>query len=111
MGCWCVLFASFDAHLFDWCLASRNKSQDYRRPHFLVFIILILYLMAAYNLYTEWASDTAYFTTPKWESFWEALESDSQNSTPVGLAIEICAILSTTIADATLAWNLILVFA
>ncbi len=111
MGCLSVLFASFDVHLFDWRLASRKHSQGYRRPHFLVFIILILYLMLAFNLYATWVMDTIYFTTSKWVSFWDAVNSGPQNSAPVGVAMEIIAILSTVLADATLVWNLILVFA
>ncbi|SJL13954.1 uncharacterized protein ARMOST_17405 [Armillaria ostoyae] len=29
-----------------WAVASRNNCQDYRRPHFLVFTILLLYIVA-----------------------------------------------------------------
>ncbi|PBK90545.1 hypothetical protein ARMGADRAFT_1082801 [Armillaria gallica] len=87
-----------------WAVVSRNNCQDYRRPHFLVFIILVLYLTAAFNLYGEWVLNILYFTTPKWKYSWEAAEPIPDNSTPVILTRDVIAILSTVLADAALIW-------
>ncbi len=106
VGCWSVLFTSFDAHLFDWCLASKNNRENHRWPHFLVVIILLLYFLAAFNLYRVWALCSAIFTTPAWISFWESSEF-IRVPTPVILTGDVSAILSTILADATLAWDLI----
>ncbi len=87
------------------CPASRNNLQDYRRPHFLVFTILVLYIVATVGLYCEWADVSLTFITDG-ESFWTACNSTPSPS--MLLTIGIVAILSTVLADATLACDLIL---
>ncbi len=87
------------------CLASRNNFQDYRRPHFLVFTILLLYIVATVGLYCEWADAYLAFIT-NGENFWTAYNSIPHLS--ILLTVGIVAILSTVLADATLAWDLIL---
>ncbi|SJL13987.1 uncharacterized protein ARMOST_17439 [Armillaria ostoyae] len=87
-----------------WAVASRNNCRNYQRPHFLVFIILLLYFLTAFNLYHGWARCIANFITP-WKYFWEAIESTPPNSTLVTLTMGINAILSAVLADATLIWR------
>ncbi len=84
------------------CLASRNNCQNSRKSHLLVFIILLLYLLRAYDFYCEWEQDLLYFITPNENTSWEAFESNNL-PTPVTLTTGIGAILSTVLADATLA--------
>ncbi|PBK62478.1 hypothetical protein ARMSODRAFT_1061454 [Armillaria solidipes] len=54
-----------------WAVASRKNCQNDRRSHFLVVIILLLYLLSGFNLYTEWAEGILNFIT-NGESFWVA---------------------------------------
>ncbi len=63
-----------------------------------------------FNIYGNWEQDFLDFLSANWKTFWEAVESSS-NSTPVILSDEIGAILSIVLADATLAQDLIHVFA
>ncbi|PBK62452.1 hypothetical protein ARMSODRAFT_980721 [Armillaria solidipes] len=91
-----------DVKLAAFLYASRNNCRNYQRPHFLVFIILLLYFLTAFNLYHGWARCIANFITP-WKYFWEAIESTPPNSTLVTLTMGINAILSAVLADATLA--------
>ncbi|KAK0488144.1 hypothetical protein EDD18DRAFT_644796 [Armillaria luteobubalina] len=85
-----------------WAVASRNPDQDYRRPHFLVFIILLLYIMAIFDIYYEWAGDVLHFIT-KGTNFWDGY--NSALAPPIQLTSDISAILSTNLADATLIWR------
>ncbi|KAK0209512.1 hypothetical protein IW262DRAFT_1528873 [Armillaria fumosa] len=89
-----------------WAVASRNNYGNHRWPHFLVSIILLLYLLAAVNLYVDWAGSITAFTTLAWKSVWETF-SLSNASTPVKFTVEVTAILSTVLADATMAQDLI----
>ncbi len=89
------------------CQASGNNCENHRRPHFLVAIILLLYLLAAFNLYIAWVECIAKFTTLAWKSVWE-LFNFIDSPTPIILTGEVTAILSTVLADAALAWDLIL---
>ncbi|SJL14004.1 uncharacterized protein ARMOST_17456 [Armillaria ostoyae] len=86
-----------------WTLAARKSSQSYRWPHFLIVIILLLYLLAIFDLYYEWAVGLSFFLATG-KSFVEAYQSSS-DSTPIILTLEIDAILSTVLADATLIWR------
>ncbi|KAK0488214.1 hypothetical protein EDD18DRAFT_645706 [Armillaria luteobubalina] len=87
-----------------WAVASRNNCEDRRRPHFLVAIILLLYFLAAFTLYREWAGCITIFTTLAWKSVWE-IWSLGNGSTSVILTGEVTALLSTVLADATLIWR------
>ncbi|KAK0196271.1 hypothetical protein F5146DRAFT_1133765 [Armillaria mellea] len=89
------------------CQASRNKHENNRRPHFLVVIILLLYLLTAFGLYDDWAPCIAIFTTLAWKSVWET-DNLINSPTPVRFASGVSATLSTVLADASLAWDLIL---
>ncbi|KAK0435524.1 hypothetical protein EV421DRAFT_2022477 [Armillaria borealis] len=80
-------------------VASRNYDQNYRRPHFLVFIILLLYILAIFNLYYKWAGEISTFIT-NGTNFW--IGYTSTPSPPILLTAGISAILSTNLADATL---------
>ncbi|PBK90542.1 hypothetical protein ARMGADRAFT_1082798 [Armillaria gallica] len=84
-----------------WAVVSRNKFQSPGRPRFLIFIILLLYLLATFDLYNGWAMEIAYTTIPNGKTFWTAFEYTP--GTPISLAIGIDAILSMILADATLA--------
>ncbi|PBK59204.1 hypothetical protein ARMSODRAFT_1027623 [Armillaria solidipes] len=86
-----------------WAVASRNYDQNYRRPHFLVFIIILLYILATFGLYYEWAGDISVFIT-NGTNFWIGYTSSSL-SPPILLTEGISAILSTNLADATLIWR------
>ncbi len=77
-------------------------------PHFLIVIILLLYLLTVFNLYYEWAMVNSYFGVTG-ESFAEAFQS-YHIGIPILLTIGIDAILSAVLADAALAWNLTLIF-
>ncbi|PBK62444.1 hypothetical protein ARMSODRAFT_980714 [Armillaria solidipes] len=88
--------------------ASRNNFQSPGRPRFLIFIILLLYLLAIFTLYNGWAVEIAHTTIPNGRSFWTA--SKYIPGTPILWTSGIVAILSTILADATLAWNSIFVF-
>ncbi|PBK90494.1 hypothetical protein ARMGADRAFT_1032501 [Armillaria gallica] len=57
-----------------WAVASKNNCENHRWPHFLVVIILLLYFLAAFNLYHVRVLCSAIFTTPAWISFWESSE-------------------------------------
>ncbi len=57
----------------------------------------------------QWAVSLSLFVATG-KSFLEAYQSSSV-STPIMLTLGIDAILSTVLADATLVWDLILVFA
>ncbi|PBK90390.1 hypothetical protein ARMGADRAFT_1082671 [Armillaria gallica] len=85
-----------------WAVASRNSDQTYRKPHFLVFIILLLHILTAGGLYYEWAGDVSIFITHG-TNFWIGYISTS--GPPMLLAGGIIAILSTNLADATLIWR------
>ncbi|PBK62482.1 hypothetical protein ARMSODRAFT_1061456 [Armillaria solidipes] len=61
-------------------------------------VAVTLWAVGGLNLYAQWVLDIVYFTTPKWESFLEAIEFVPQNSAPVVLAVDISAILSTLIS-------------
>ncbi|KAK0209505.1 hypothetical protein IW262DRAFT_1417164 [Armillaria fumosa] len=87
-----------------WAVASRNNHENRRRPHFLVAIILLLYLLAAFNLYHGWTWCITTFTTISWKSVWETW-SLGNGPTPVVLSGEVTATLSTVLADATLIWH------
>ncbi len=50
----------------------------------------------------------AYTTIPNGKGFWTAFEYTP--GTPILLTLGIVAILSTILADATLAWNFIIAF-
>ncbi|PBK90554.1 hypothetical protein ARMGADRAFT_1111903 [Armillaria gallica] len=86
-----------------WTVASRNNSQNYRLPHFLIVIILLLYLLTVFNLYYEWAMVNSYFGVTG-ESFAEAFQS-YHIGIPILLTIGIDAILSAVLADAALIWR------
>ncbi|PBK62449.1 hypothetical protein ARMSODRAFT_980719 [Armillaria solidipes] len=73
--------------------------------------LYVLYFCGGFNLYAQWVLDISYFTTSKWESFWEAVESTPDNSAPVTLTSGIGAILSTVLADASLIWRCWIVWA
>ncbi|SJL13957.1 uncharacterized protein ARMOST_17409 [Armillaria ostoyae] len=92
-----------------WAVASRKNYQNDRRSHFLVVVILVLYLLSGFNLYNEWAEGILNFIT-NGESFWVAF-TYSNLSTPIVCTDGIDAILSTLLADATLARGSIFVFA
>ncbi|KAK0209510.1 hypothetical protein IW262DRAFT_1528863 [Armillaria fumosa] len=92
-----------------WAVASRNNHENHRWPHFLVAIILLLYLLAAFNVYCEWATSITAFTTLAWKSVWET-SMLTNSSVPVILTGEVCAILSTVLADAALAWGLFFIW-
>ncbi|PBK90383.1 hypothetical protein ARMGADRAFT_1014557 [Armillaria gallica] len=84
-----------------WAVASRYHNQNYRRPHFLVSIIILLYILAVFGLYYEWAGGTLSITngTNPW------IEHTSSLSPPILLTGGISAILSTNLADVTLIWR------
>ncbi|KAK0479419.1 hypothetical protein EDD18DRAFT_1113845 [Armillaria luteobubalina] len=63
-------------------------------------------LLYAPNLYGDWAPCIITFTTLAWKSVSETY-SLSNSPTPVKIIVDVCAILSTLLAAATLAWNLI----
>ncbi|SJL13997.1 uncharacterized protein ARMOST_17449 [Armillaria ostoyae] len=90
-----------------WAVASRNRIQSPGRPRFLILVILLLYIFETSGLYEAWALEIAYTTLPNGKSFWTAFEYTP--GTPMPLTFGIVAILSTILADATLAWNLIFV--
>ncbi len=52
--------------------------------------------------------ESAYATIHNGKSFWTAFEYNL--GTPIFLTLGINAILSTILADATLAWNLLFIF-
>ncbi|SJL13967.1 uncharacterized protein ARMOST_17419 [Armillaria ostoyae] len=91
-----------------WAVASRNNYQDHRRLHILVFIILILYILATIGFRFVWAASILTFITDG-ESFWTAYSAIPKTSTILEQGIN--GILSMVLADATLAWDLIFVFA
>ncbi len=91
------------------CLALRNNSQDYRRPHFLVFTILLLYVLTTVNICHSWVDDIFTFITAG-ESFWTEYRV-TPSASMLLLTRGVGAALSTGLADATLARDLILVFA
>ncbi|KAK0433267.1 hypothetical protein EV421DRAFT_1441565 [Armillaria borealis] len=86
-----------------WAVASRNSIQSPGRPHFLILVILLLYIFETFSLYYGWALEIAYTTLPNGESFWTAFEYTP--GTPIFLTLGIVAILSTILADATLIWR------
>ncbi|KAK0433242.1 hypothetical protein EV421DRAFT_1741691 [Armillaria borealis] len=101
------IFAALDAEFNTTILqaflhASRNNSQDYRRPHFLVFTILLLYIVSIVSFYCEWAELILSIITDG-KSLWT--ESNSSPSASTLLTLGISAILSTVLADATLIWR------
>ncbi|PBK62469.1 hypothetical protein ARMSODRAFT_1024882 [Armillaria solidipes] len=91
-----------------WAVASRNNYQDHRRSHILVFTILILYILATVDFCCVWANVILTFITDG-ESFWTAYSAIPK--TWMLLEQGINALLSTVLADATLAWDLTFVFA
>ncbi|KAK0433286.1 hypothetical protein EV421DRAFT_1910275 [Armillaria borealis] len=91
-----------------WAVASRNSIQSPGRPHFLILVGLLLYIFETLSLYEGWALEIAYTTLPNGESFWTAFEYTP--GTLILLTLGIDAILSTILADATLAWNSIFIF-
>ncbi|KAK0221144.1 hypothetical protein EDD85DRAFT_796541 [Armillaria nabsnona] len=88
--------------------ASRNNIQSPGRPRFLILVILLLYILATFSLYEGWALEIAYITLPNGESFWTAFKYTP--GTPIFLTQGVDAILSTILADTTLAWDSIFVF-
>ncbi|KAK0446967.1 uncharacterized protein EV420DRAFT_883522 [Desarmillaria tabescens] len=82
-----------------------NRGQNSQRtvPHFLVFIILLLYLLATFNLYYVWDVEISNISITNGKSIWTAY--NYQFGTPITLAEGIDAILSTVLADATLIWR------
>ncbi|KAK0467473.1 hypothetical protein IW261DRAFT_1613002, partial [Armillaria novae-zelandiae] len=86
-----------------WAVASRNRFRSPGRPHFLILIIILLYILVALNLYAGWAVEIAYTTLPNGKNFWTSFEYNP--GTPMSLAEGIDAILSTILADATLIWR------
>ncbi|KAK0468873.1 hypothetical protein IW261DRAFT_1597938 [Armillaria novae-zelandiae] len=87
-----------------WAVASSDNCEDGRRPRFLVTIILLLYLLAAVNLYYQWAACIATFTALAWKSVWETYTLNAI-STSVTLTVEVSGILSAILADASLIWR------
>ncbi|KAK0209552.1 hypothetical protein IW262DRAFT_1468810 [Armillaria fumosa] len=85
-------------------IASRDNYQNYRKPCLFVSIILILYVLATFNFYCEWAQNISYFSTAG-ECFWDVYRSKRDQGTPILLTVGIDAILSTALADATLIWR------
>ncbi|KAK0479421.1 hypothetical protein EDD18DRAFT_1440787 [Armillaria luteobubalina] len=86
-------------------VASRDNCENRRRPHsILIAIILLLYLLTAFNLYGLWDASIRAFTTLAWKSVWQTYNL-SQNPPPVVLTEDVAAILSTVLADATLIWR------
>ncbi|KAK0221174.1 hypothetical protein EDD85DRAFT_1028389, partial [Armillaria nabsnona] len=87
-------------------VASRDKSQNSRRPRFLVFVILLLYFLTAFNIYGHWAAEIFTFITYG-KIFWPTNISDSDSPGPVKilLIVGIGAMLSTVFADAALIWR------
>ncbi|PBK90490.1 hypothetical protein ARMGADRAFT_1111858 [Armillaria gallica] len=85
-----------------WTVASRNNYQDYKRPHFLVFTTLLLYILTTVGVYCAWVEAILIFITAG-KSFWTEYNVTPKVSTL--LAEEIAAILSTVLADATLIWR------
>ncbi|KAK0209548.1 hypothetical protein IW262DRAFT_512588 [Armillaria fumosa] len=85
-----------------WAVVSRNNQQGYRRPHFLVLIILLLYILATFGIYYNWVVDILTFIT-NGKDFW--LGYTSTPSRPILLTTNIVAILSSNLADATLIWR------
>ncbi|SJL13991.1 uncharacterized protein ARMOST_17443 [Armillaria ostoyae] len=86
-----------------WAVASRNSIQSPGRPHFLIFVILLLYIFQTFSLYEAWALEIAYTTLPNGKNFWTMFEYTP--GTLIFLALGIDAILSTILADATLIWR------
>ncbi|KAK0433260.1 hypothetical protein EV421DRAFT_1441328 [Armillaria borealis] len=85
-----------------WAVASRNKCQDYRRPHFLVFTILLLYIVSTVGICYQWSGIDLMFIA-EGGSFWTSYSFVPDTS---ALAIVgIVALLSTVLADATLIWR------
>ncbi|KAK0221111.1 hypothetical protein EDD85DRAFT_983343 [Armillaria nabsnona] len=88
-----------------WTVASRNNCRNYRRPHFLIVTILLLYCLATYNLYYGWGVVVKLnFIDTNGESFLEAYQY-SPVATPLLLTQGIDALLSTVLADAILIWR------
>ncbi|KAK0446969.1 uncharacterized protein EV420DRAFT_883550 [Desarmillaria tabescens] len=85
-----------------WTIASRNNNCNYGRPRPFVFVILLLYLLATFNLYCQWAQNFSCFPTTE-ESFSQEYMYNRTQDTPILLTMGIDAILSTVLADATLA--------
>ncbi|KAK0221098.1 hypothetical protein EDD85DRAFT_261923 [Armillaria nabsnona] len=83
--------------------SSRNHFQSPRRPRFLILVILLLYILATFDLYAEWAVEIAYTTIPNGRSFWTAFEYTP--GAPISWTSGIAAILSTILTDATLIWR------
>ncbi len=108
-----MLFIAFDAHIIDFyvmmCLASRSNYQDYKTSHFLVFTILLLYILTTVSVYYTWV-DAILILFTAGESFWTAYYNGVSKASTI-LTLGIVAALSTGLADATLARDLILVFA
>ncbi|PBK90501.1 hypothetical protein ARMGADRAFT_1111865 [Armillaria gallica] len=65
--------------------ASRNNFSTSGTPWFLIFIILLLYLLAALNIYHSWAQVIVSFIPTNGKSIWEGFES-SQIYGAVGLS-------------------------
>ncbi|PBK90556.1 hypothetical protein ARMGADRAFT_299756 [Armillaria gallica] len=86
-----------------WTVASRKKGENYRQPQFFCGIIILLYILATFNFYCQWALDTSYFGATG-KSFVDAYRS-ARPSIGISLTIGIDAILSTVLADATLIWR------
>ncbi|KAK0433291.1 hypothetical protein EV421DRAFT_1845898 [Armillaria borealis] len=86
-----------------WTVASRKKDGNYRRPRFFCGIIILLYLLAAFNFYCQWVVEASYFGVTG-KSFAEAYQS-YRTGIAIPLAQGIDAILSTVLADATLIWR------
>ncbi|KAK0196272.1 hypothetical protein F5146DRAFT_1176589 [Armillaria mellea] len=87
-----------------WAVASGNKSENRKRPRFLIAGILALYLLTGYNLYRGWVGCLENFTTLAWKSVWEIFYFIS-SPTPIVVVADVTAILSAVLADAILIWR------
>ncbi|KAK0481145.1 hypothetical protein EDD18DRAFT_1336930 [Armillaria luteobubalina] len=88
-----------------WAVASRNNCDNRKQPRVLVAIILVMYLLEAFDsMYSGWAASITAFTTLAWKSVSETFTLS--NSPPsVLLTGGILSLLSTVLADATLIWR------
>ncbi|KAK0221139.1 hypothetical protein EDD85DRAFT_861997 [Armillaria nabsnona] len=86
-----------------WAVASRNDFRSRGSPRFLILVILLLYILATFDLYGGWAVESARATIHNGKSFWTMFEYNP--GSPIILALGMDAILSAILADATLIWR------
>ncbi|KAK0221096.1 hypothetical protein EDD85DRAFT_261836 [Armillaria nabsnona] len=86
-----------------WAVASRDNFQNNRRSHFLLVVILLLYLLVGFDLSMQWIAAILTFIT-NGQSFWVAYAFGNL-STPTQVAAGMAGILNTLLADATLIWR------